>query len=307
MTEQFAFVVNDQTLTFADLKTNYGLFLRNIEQSASVSWDIATSKNPYIDGSQVNNRTANSREMVIEFGYDRKVEPADADAALFSYFAAADDGEITVKKTRGNVNKYIDGVIRDISQEVYTDEPVLQIVLFTDPFWRGEQITLTKNDFSRNAETSRCELVVTDAFEGEAQTGFRYQLMVTKCATAYDAAMGCELFDKSVKLGFSVNALPFTKDDKSISSNQYYIISGDNLECKERGFYTVPPYTTPIFAYEKSIVSGISSDSQNVKLKPHTEYGGIVYMDNTTADGIFNPSNNLTVVFTFSYTPLYIR
>ena len=141
MIEKYSFIVDGETVSFADLKNNYGLYLRNIEQSATVSWDIATSKNPFMDGEQVNNRTANSREMTIEFGYTMTVDPEEVSAFLFRYFNAS-SGNVTVKKeTVGNspVTKWIDGTIREINQLVFSDEPVLQIVLLTSPFWYGAE------------------------------------------------------------------------------------------------------------------------------------------------------------------------
>lgn len=139
MIETYAFIVNGITQTFADLKSTYGMYLREVTDTGAVSWNIATNKNPYQDGVSVNNRTANPREITISFGYDRKVEPDVADAYLFSYLSVV-NGKVTLRKTKGTKNKWIDGTIQSIEHLVYTDEPTLQVVLLTDSYWRGATV-----------------------------------------------------------------------------------------------------------------------------------------------------------------------
>ena len=142
MIEEYAFKIGNSLLTFDTLKSSYGMFLRNIEDSGAVNWDIATAKNPYIDGVQVNNRVADAREITFEFGYDLSVEPEAADNALFSFLASAISSNgtfVTIKKTKGTVNKYINGYIQSINHLEFSEEPTLQIVFLTDTYWQGDE------------------------------------------------------------------------------------------------------------------------------------------------------------------------
>ena len=153
MTEKYSFVVSDgSAISEIDLSSIQGCFIREVTDTSAVSWNIATSKNPYLNGVQYNNRSANPREITISFGYDLSVDPDTVDNTIFNALRAVinmrefqnNTSILRLKKTKGSVIKYIDCVIQSIEHVVYTDEPTLQIVLMAAPYWRGAGISDAK-------------------------------------------------------------------------------------------------------------------------------------------------------------------
>ena len=144
MIEQYAFIVENSTMTFSTLKSN-GMFVKDITDSGAVSWNIATSKSPFQDGEKINNRTANNREITITFGYDLTTKPEIADNTLFAFLSSAltsNGSLITLKKISNGVTKYIDGYISNVEHIAYTEEPQLLISIITNSYWRGNAVTV---------------------------------------------------------------------------------------------------------------------------------------------------------------------
>jgi len=193
---------------FSQLKSEQGLYLQEVTESAAVSYNIATSKNPYIDGVSVNNRTANPREITITFGYDGTKSPEIADNELFEFLAPAlASGKIELHKTQTRypteqgsipvlVYIAIEATIEKIEHLVYTDEPTLQIVLLTESYWH----TVRERSYDLKANTSAGTGTLVPytynsntMFEGDVSADARYVIYISSQANAI--TVDCEFLN----------------------------------------------------------------------------------------------------------------
>lgn len=313
MIEQFAFIIKNQTLPFADLRMNHGLVFKGMEQSAYASWNLATSKNPYIDGLQVNNRSANARELTIEFRYTMQKAPDEADAALFEFLSTSEDGTVTIKKSKGNDNKFITATIQEINHPVYTDTPYLQIVLLADAFWRGEKIDVDISKLSKavQAGVSTTFYLENYKFKGEVQTGFDLYVKYESNPTQFDGYLGGYFFGKYFRLNFDAKALPFQTAPSieylgtTVSSYEVHIEMYRNMKCFRQNFGK-----SGLVSWEmnrENLISGLDENSHMAKLMPNQTNGGYFIVDGVTGDNISGIKSDFEASVHLSYIPLYIR
>lgn len=120
-----------------------GMKCVSVSDISSLTYDISTSTNPYIDGEQVENRRANGRELTVRFEYDFTITPEEADKALFSAIPRAlsmrKDGSLYLYKEKNGETKKIKCQIKSIEHNVFDENPALEIVLQAGSYWQGEE------------------------------------------------------------------------------------------------------------------------------------------------------------------------
>lgn len=157
MFERFGFEAGhifspSEVVNFNDLQ---GMKCVSVSDTASVGYSIQSTENPFFDGQQFQARRAQGREMEIVFEYDYTIPPEEADRNLFSQIpfglsqnsfnnqTLPENYGFRLFKVKNGVKKVILCAIKSIEHQVYKEQPQLQIVLSTEPYWRGSNDTVT--------------------------------------------------------------------------------------------------------------------------------------------------------------------
>ena len=307
MIESFSFIVNGTEKTFSSLHSDYGFILQDIQDLSSVNWDIATNKNPYWDGAQINNRTANPRTIIIRFGYTGKVNPEIADKNLFEYLAPVlSDDDLTIKKTKNSISKYINGKIESINRNVFSEKPTLEISILADPFWHGDVLNydLRSSDITDYDSVNHAlQFKSGIKFIGELRAGFQIKLICTSNNSALtNEEMNFSFFGKSFGIKTTIETVPSTIEQ--IAFNKLELV----LDTNQTFSYQKKYYNNSNVVYQKYVISDITENSQIPQLVPNIPIESLITLDSDVADSIMGLASVLTVTeFSLSYQPLYIR
>lgn len=202
MFESYGFEAGSElnTVHFVSFNDLRGMKCVSVIDTASVSYDIQSTTNPFFDGQQFQARRAQGREMEITFVYDYTISPEEADAELFkkihfglsqkefskSYFG------FRFFKIKNGVKKVILCAIKSIDHQVYEEEPQLHIVLSTEPFWRGkeEEINLTRDQRKDVGDYAAYTFSKT---KGSVATDFMLRLKLTPNTNAFPLTVPFEI------------------------------------------------------------------------------------------------------------------